>query len=139
MVTTDQELIIRARAGDTAAFGTLVQRYQTAVFNTAYRLLGRRRDAEDAAQEAFLRAYRALTTFDAKRPFAPWIKRIAVNYCLNWLELAQTRTQLVVTDTHHAGDESPPDMDQWAHQSPTPEETVAKQQQDARLRAAILA
>ncbi len=83
---TDSTLIRRTQQGDTAAFGLLMQRYQTAVFNTAYRLMGRRQDAEDATQEAFLRAYRALDRFDLKRPFAPWIKRIAVNVCLNWLK-----------------------------------------------------
>ena len=71
MAATDHELITRAQAGDTAAFGMLAQRHQTAVFNVAYRLMGRRRDAEDATQEAFLRAYRALARFDKKRPFCP--------------------------------------------------------------------
>ena len=139
MLATDHELITRAQAGDTAAFGMLAQRYQTAVFNVAYRLMGRKGDAEDATQEAFLRAYKALARFDRKRPFAPWIKRIATNYCLNQLESMQTKTQLVVTDTKHESDEKTPDMDNWANTSPTPEQSLEKQQQDERLRAAILA
>ncbi|KAA3660012.1 MAG: RNA polymerase subunit sigma-24 [Chloroflexi bacterium] len=139
MAATDHELITRAQAGDTMAFGILAQRYQTAVFNVAYRLMGRRRDAEDATQEAFLRAYRALARFDSKRPFAPWIKRITTNYCLNQLGSMQTKTQVVVTDTKHEADDHTPDMDNWANESPTPEQSMEKQQQDALLRSAILA
>lgn len=138
MAATDYELITRAQAGDTAAFGMLAQRYQTAVFNVAYRLMGRRRDAEDATQEAFLRAYRALARFDAKRPFAPWVKRITTNYCLNQLQSMQAKTQVVVTDTKHDADNRTPDMDQWAHHSPTPEQSVEKLERDERLRTAIL-
>ncbi len=134
---TDSTLIRRTQQGDTAAFGLLMQRYQTAVFNTAYRLMGRRQDAEDATQEAFLRAYRALDRFDLKRPFAPWIKRIAVNVCLNWLDKAQNKTQMTATELQRPGDESP-DMDQWVHHTPTPERLLEKQDQNARLRAGIL-
>jgi RNA polymerase sigma-70 factor (ECF subfamily) len=81
-LTDEQQLLQQARQGDetsTAAYGEIVRRYQTAVFNVAYRLLGRQVEAEDAAQEAFLRTYRALDRFDLERPFAPWIKRITTN------------------------------------------------------------
>ncbi len=80
------DLIVQSIRGDKEAFGELVRRCQAPVFNVAYRLMGNRLDAEDAAQEAFLRAYRALATFDATRPIVPWLKRITVNVCLNRLE-----------------------------------------------------
>lgn len=82
---TDRDLILRARRGETTAFGELVQRTQAAVFNTCYRLMGERREAEDMAQEAFIRAYERLQTFDAERPFPPWMRRVAANVCLNRL------------------------------------------------------
>jgi len=82
----DSELARRAARGDREAFGELVRCHQTGVFNVAYRLLGERRDAEDAAQEAFLRAYRAIRTLDPSRPAGPWLKKITVNVCLNRLE-----------------------------------------------------
>ena len=81
----DRDLVLRARRGETAAFGELVRRHQTTVFNVCYRLLGERREAEDLAQEAFLRAYARLETFDPERPFAPWMRRVAANLCLNRL------------------------------------------------------
>lgn len=134
---TDRQLMAHAQQGDTAAFGELVQRTQTAVFNVALRLLGRRQDAEDAAQEAFIRAYRAREQFDPERPFAPWIKRITVNVCLNRLEAERVRPRMAVTDVARPG-ETAVDMDHWAQTAPTPEQTMVQQQRDARLRAAIL-
>ena len=82
----ERELTQRAAQGDREAFGELVTSHQAGVFNTAYRLLGERRDAEDAAQETFLRAYRSIRSLDPTRPPGPWLRRIAVNVCLNRLE-----------------------------------------------------
>ena len=85
---SDQALLLRAREGDAAAFGELVRRYQGSVYNVCYRLLGERQAAEDQAQEAFIRAYRRLETFDLDRPFGPWMRRVAANLCLNRLQAA---------------------------------------------------
>ncbi|MCP4362460.1 MAG: sigma-70 family RNA polymerase sigma factor [Chloroflexi bacterium] len=138
MVHDDEQTWVRlAQQGDKAAFAELVRLHQTAVFNVAYRLFGRRQDAEDAAQEAFLRAYRALHRFDRSRPFAPWIKRITVNLCLNWLESERIRPQVSVADMTPREEEAP-GMDQWAHQSPTPEQTMVQQENARRLRQAIV-
>jgi RNA polymerase sigma-70 factor (ECF subfamily) len=82
----DRALVLRARRGEVEAFGELVRRHQTSVFNVCYRLLGERREAEDLAQEAFLRAYQRLHTFDVERPFGPWIRRVAANVCFNYLQ-----------------------------------------------------
>lgn len=82
----DGKLLDRCRSGDVEAFGELAQRYQQTVFNVCFRMLGERREAEDLAQETFIRAYRKLDTFDVSRPFGPWIRRVAANLCLNHLE-----------------------------------------------------
>ncbi len=131
----EQALLQKAQQGDHAAFGDLVHAHQTAVFNTTYRLLGRRRDAEDAAQEAFLRAYKALDRFDVKRPFAPWIKRIAVNVCYNWLQSARVRPQILAADI---GNNEPADMDSWAAQTPSPEQELVASERERNVRHAIL-
>lgn len=83
---TDRELIQRAMRGDKDAFGGLITRYQTNVFNVCYRLLHERGEAEDLAQETFMRAYSRLHTFDLEREFGPWIRRIAANLCFNFIE-----------------------------------------------------
>ncbi len=91
---TDRDLALRVRRGEAEAFGELVRRYQTSVFNVCYRLLGERQEAEDLAQEAFIRAYQRFDTFDADRPFGPWVRRVAVNACFNRLEQAAPAGEL---------------------------------------------
>jgi RNA polymerase sigma-70 factor (ECF subfamily) len=83
---TDRDLIQRAMRGAHDAFGELVMRHQRSVFNVCYRILNERGEAEDLAQETFMRAYDRLHTFDLEREFGPWIRRVAANLCLNYLE-----------------------------------------------------
>lgn len=138
-LTEEQLLLQQARQEDAtsaAAYGALMRLHQTAVYNVAYRLLGRQVEAEDATQEAFLRAYRALDRFDVERPFAPWIKRIVTNLCLNWLESAKVKPQLLAAEMSR--DDKPVDMDDWAQTAPSPEQTMVRQEQSVRLRQAIL-
>lgn len=83
---TDRDLVIRTRGGKTEAYGELVRRYQGSVFNVCLRMLGERFEAEDQAQECFLRAYQRLGSYDLERPFGPWIRTVAANLCLNYLQ-----------------------------------------------------
>jgi RNA polymerase sigma-70 factor, ECF subfamily len=78
-------LVRQALAGDQQAYAQLMQRYAGAVFNVAYRMLGNPQDAEDAAQEIFLRAYTRLESFDQARRFSTWLLSIASNYCIDRL------------------------------------------------------
>ena len=83
---SDRALLERTlRGDDLEAYGELVRRYQGSVFNVCYRLMGERQGAEDQTQEAFIRAYERLETFDLERPFGPWIRRVAANLCYNEL------------------------------------------------------
>jgi RNA polymerase sigma-70 factor (ECF subfamily) len=70
---SDVDLVARARQGDPAAFGELVERHQTAVFRAALAALGSHADAEDAAQDAFLLAFRRLDTFRGDASFKTWL------------------------------------------------------------------
>jgi RNA polymerase sigma-70 factor (ECF subfamily) len=79
----DPDLIRRAREGDARAWERVVGEHQEAVFRLAYLLLGDPAEAEDAAQEAFIRAFRSLTRFDADRPLRPWLLRITANLARN--------------------------------------------------------
>jgi len=83
--TDELQVIERAVAGDERAFSELVTRYQTAVYNLAYRMLGDAGEAEDAAQEVFLRIYRRLATYDADHRFSTWVLSIASHYCIDLL------------------------------------------------------
>ncbi len=73
----------KARKGDDDAFANLVDAYQGPVFNLCYRMLGNREEAEDAAQETFLKAYRALKQYDSSRKFVNWILAIGSNHCID--------------------------------------------------------
>lgn len=80
---SESELISRARQGDGMAWEALVRRQQEAVFRLAYLLLGDADEAEDIAQEAFIRAFCALDRFDTARPVRPWLLRITTNLAHN--------------------------------------------------------
>lgn len=77
----DEELVAKSRAGDIDAFEELVSRYERKVYTTAYRLIGNPDDANDLAQEAFLRAFQAIKNFRGEASFLTWISRIVTNVC----------------------------------------------------------
>jgi RNA polymerase sigma-70 factor (ECF subfamily) len=122
--SSDRDLIVRARRGENDAFGELVTRYQTGVFNVCYRLFHERGEAEDLAQETFMRAYDRLHTFDLEREFGPWIRRVAANLCLNYLESRKVTAQL--------------DEERDADQSQLPEAAAEVHERSEQIRAALL-
>jgi RNA polymerase sigma-70 factor (ECF subfamily) len=81
----DRLAVQAALRGDQAAFADLVTRYQSAVYNLAYRMLGDPTEAEDAAQEVFVRAWNQLHTFQPERRFSTWLLSIASHYCIDLL------------------------------------------------------
>jgi RNA polymerase sigma-70 factor (ECF subfamily) len=87
----DAELLARARRGDVHAYGELVDRYRQMAFRTAYVITRSSADAEDAAQEAFVKAYYALGRFRDDAPFRPWLLRIVTNEALNRRRSASRR------------------------------------------------
>ncbi|MGI8774644.1 MAG: RNA polymerase sigma factor [Actinomycetota bacterium] len=105
------ELIERAKSGDSAAYSALVKMHQDVAFRTAYVVAGTTGDAEDAAQEAFLKAYRALGRFREGASFRPWLLAIVVNEARNRLRSAARREGLQlrasVTSGRGPGDEAP--------------------------------
>jgi RNA polymerase sigma-70 factor, ECF subfamily len=80
-VSSVASMIERAKAGDAAAFEQMIDCYQRKVISTAWRILGNREDARDAAQEVFLRVYKYLGGFRADQDFAAWLYRIIINVC----------------------------------------------------------
>ena len=81
----DRELVARCRNGDSLAFEALVRKYQQTILNLSYHYLGYQRDFEDVAQKIFTKIYFSLPKFDNRRPFFPWLYRIAVNQCYDEL------------------------------------------------------
>jgi RNA polymerase sigma-70 factor (ECF subfamily) len=120
---TDRDLIVRARRGDGGAFSELVTRYQTSVFNVCYRILHERGEAEDLAQETFMRAYNRLEQFDLEREFGPWVRRVAANLCLNHLESQKITAPL--------------DEERDADESVRPEKQVEVRERSEQIRGAL--
>jgi len=95
-----------AREGDRQAFGRLVRRHQKRVYAAALHILGNHSDADDVTQEAFVRAYRGLSTFDGRADFFTWLYRIAINTSLNALRSGKRGAALASrgqTESAHVG------------------------------------
>jgi RNA polymerase sigma-70 factor (ECF subfamily) len=92
----ESALVERARTGDVAAFEQLVSRYQDLAVRTAWVVTGSGSEAEDAAQEAFVKAYLALGRFRAGAPFRPWLLQIVVNEARNRRKSAARRVNLAL-------------------------------------------
>jgi RNA polymerase sigma-70 factor (ECF subfamily) len=102
-------VLARARKGDASAFEELVRRHQRRVYAVALRIVRAHDVADDVAQEAFVRAWRALDRFEAGRPFAPWICRIAANLAINHVRSPRARED-ALPEGHHetpTADQSP--------------------------------
>ena len=87
-------LVAAARAGDTRAFGTLVEAYGQPVFNLALRMSGNAEDARDLVQIVFVKAYERLDRFDGRSRFFSWLYRIAINESLNFLSRRKHQVEL---------------------------------------------
>lgn len=86
-------LLLAARAGDRVAFGDLMRTYQRRAYAIAYSYVGNREDALELAQDAFIRAFRAMDRFDTSQAFYPWLYRIVKNLSLNHLKRRQRRKE----------------------------------------------
>ena len=96
--TSDLELARQARAEDESAFAEIVRRYSPRVFHVAHRFFRDRGQAEEAAQETFLKAFAQLKSFEGRGSMEGWLTRIATNTCLNMLRSASRRPELVSPD-----------------------------------------
>lgn len=94
MADANLELVTRSQAGDAAAFEELVRQHQRMIHALTFRMTGSLADAEDLAQESFLRAWEQLGTFRRSAKFSTWLYRIAVNTSLNWKQSEARRFQL---------------------------------------------
>ena len=127
----DQERawIEQALKGDQTAFGHLVRAYERPVYNLTYRMLGDPAEAEDAAQETFVRAYTKLATFQPDRKFVNWLLSIASHHCIDRLRRKSRAPQLSLDGP------LPP---QWiTSTSPRPDQVVNKKQERDRVRQSL--
>jgi RNA polymerase sigma factor (sigma-70 family) len=124
----EDDLVAQAKLGDTRAYGALIQEHQTIAFRTAYLITASAADAEDAVQEAAVKAYRALGRFRAGKPFRPWFLAIVANEARNRRRSAGRRERLAL----RAADDP---LSGGA--VPSPEAAILEAEQRAELLAAI--
>lgn len=103
----ESELVKRARRGDLGAYDELVRRYQERIYATVYHMTGNHEDANDLAQEAFIKAFQALKSFKGGSSFYTWVYRIAVNKTLNFLKSRKNRTQYSLNDVDFNAENNP--------------------------------
>jgi RNA polymerase sigma-70 factor (ECF subfamily) len=120
--------IKKAIHGDENAFACLVDRYQKPVYSLCYRMLGNSKDAEDAAQENFIRAYLHLKKYDPDRPFATWLLAIASHYCIDRIR----KKQLPLVSIEAIPDEIVPDR-----KAPDPESKLKETEREFMVQSLL--
>lgn len=128
--TDESGVLLRAKRGDRAAFGELVKQHQRRAYAAAYALVGNRDEALDLAQDAFVRAYRAMGRFDTTMPFYPWLHRIVRNTCLNHLKRRKRRGETSLDALTEEGFDA-------RDGGPDPMESSEDEEQRQRIKAAM--
>ena len=123
----ERDLIVRAKKGDGAAFSALTRVYIRRVYRAAYAVVRNHADAEDVAQETFVRAYQSIARFDETRPMFPWLYRIARNLCINRVQRVNNRESEL------------PEYDHFPDRSAGPETATIAADERTRIRAAVRA
>jgi len=125
-VTDEKAWVLQAQQGNDEAFTNLVETYQKPVYNLCYRMVGEPEEAEDAAQETFLRAYQNLHRYDPSRSFGTWILSIAAHYCIDRLRKRKFSMFSMDAENEDGSSFELPDP-----ASPDPEaESVTKEERD---------
>ncbi len=94
----DPTLVQQAQSGDLQAYDTLVRRYQERIYSTIYQITANHEDANDLAQDTFIKAFQALPSFQGQSSFFTWIYRIAVNRTLNFKKAKRNRNHFSIND-----------------------------------------
>ena len=134
MKDADAELMLAVKGGDDRAFATLVRRYQSRVLGLAYRYIGDRGSAEDLAQEAFLRVYKARERYEPRAKFSTWLYRIVVNLCLNEIRWRKGRPSMALAVSTETSSNLNVDV---TDEEPEPSETMEEAELAATIREII--
>ncbi|HSY10214.1 MAG TPA: sigma-70 family RNA polymerase sigma factor [Candidatus Dormibacteraeota bacterium] len=105
--TEETELVRRARSGDLQAYDELVKRYQERIYATIYHMTSNHEDANDLAQESFIKAFQALKSFKGGSSFYTWLYRISVNKTINFLKQRKNRTHMSLNDLDFNAEHDP--------------------------------
>ena len=118
----ESALVLAAQRGDEAAFGEIVRRFQRSVYRVAYGLMRNPSDADDLAQETFLRAYQAIERFRVGEPLQPWLSRITINLAYSIFRRRRRRPEAPLEPLLEAGR-------QWASDDDPAEESARRERE----------
>jgi RNA polymerase sigma-70 factor (ECF subfamily) len=133
--TDEMVLVRRAKQGDLSAYDELVRRYQERIYATVYHMTANHEDANDLAQEAFIKGYQALKSFKGGSSFYTWVYRIAVNKTINFLKQRKTRSQMSLDDLDFNAEHDPDLVALISEKTPRREINLAELQE--KLNAAM--
>jgi RNA polymerase sigma factor (sigma-70 family) len=125
----ENELVRRARKGDLTAYDDLVRRYQERIYATIYHMTANHEDANDLAQEAFIKAFQALRTFKGGSSFYTWVYRIAVNKTINFLKQRKNKVQMSLNDLDFNAEHDPDLVALISDKTPRREVSLAELQE----------
>jgi RNA polymerase sigma factor (sigma-70 family) len=134
--TEESELVRRARKGDFSAYDDLVRRYQERIYATIYHMTSNHEDANDLAQETFIKAFHALKSFKGGSSFYTWVYRIAVNKTINFLKQRKNKAQMSLDDLDFNAEHDPDLVALISDKTPRREVNLAELQE--KLNAAML-
>jgi RNA polymerase sigma factor RpoE len=123
------ELVQRARKGDLAAYDDLVRRYQERIYATIYHMTSNHEDANDLAQEAFIKAFQALKSFKGGSSFYTWVYRIAVNKTINFLKQRKNKAHMSLDDLDFNAEHDPDLVALISEKTPRREVNLAELQE----------
>ncbi len=133
----EEEVLVRAaRQGDLGAYDDLVRRYQERIYATIYHMTANHEDANDLAQESFIKAFQALKSFKGGSSFYTWLYRIAVNKTINFLKQRKNRIHLSLNDLDFNTEHNPDLVALISEQTPRREINLSELQE--KLNAALL-
>jgi RNA polymerase sigma-70 factor (ECF subfamily) len=130
------DLVRRAREGDLAAYDELVKRYQERIYATIYHMTSNHEDANDLAQDSFIKAFSALKSFKGGSSFYTWLYRIAVNKTINFLKQRKNKYHLSLNDLDFNAENDPDLVALISHKTPQREASLSELQK--KLNEALL-
>ena len=133
---TEQELVALAKQGDQDAFAHLVQANQNKIYSLALRMTGNPEDGADLAQEAFLKAWRSLPTFQEESRFSTWLYKLTSNLCIDFLRREKRRKAAVTTISLDDDEDDSPPMEVADHRF-TPETEVERRELRSAMSRAL--
>ena len=122
----ERKLIQRAKQGDTYAFEQLIHEHRVGAFNLAFRMLGNRDDADDAAQDAMVKVFKSIGSFREQSKFSTWVYRLTYNVCIDIMRKQKPGTTTELDE-------------RLVDKSPTPEEELEHNERQKQIKAAIAA